>query len=302
MPELPEVETIARGLAKRVTGDVIVSVWLGQKKEPLKSPAAQIAKALEGSRISSVRRMGKHIVFDLDPAPEAQKLSHPKSKSRRRSTSQGLANAGHGLHAASHVQWIVHLGMTGSLRVCEPQTEIAKHTHAILSLDSGMLLYDDIRQFGRLELSQGLPARVRKLGPEPLEIPVDAFAALMRKRKSRIKALLLNQSFLRGVGNIYADESLFRAGIHPLAIAARLRKDRVERLHKALTRVLREAIEAGGSSISDYVDIDGRQGSFQVKHNVYQRTGEPCVKCGNPIRRILVSQRGTHFCPKCQRR
>jgi formamidopyrimidine-DNA glycosylase len=177
-----------------------------------------------------------------------------------------------------------------------------KHTHAILSLDGGTLLYDDIRQFGRLELSQGLPARVRKLGPEPLEIKVDSFAALLRKRKSRIKALLLNQSFLRGVGNIYADESLFRAGIHPLAVAARLRNDRVKGLHKALTRVLREAIAAGGSSISDYVDIDGRQGSFQVKHNVYQRTGEPCVKCGTPIRRILVSQRGTHFCPKCQRR
>jgi formamidopyrimidine-DNA glycosylase len=107
---------------------------------------------------------------------------------------------------------------------------------------------------------------------------------------------------LRGIGNIYADEALFRAGIHPLAIAARLRPDRIKKLHTAIRKVLGEAIKAGGSSISDYVDVDGRQGSFQVRHNVYQKTGEPCPRCGTKIRRILVAQRGTHFCPRCQKR
>jgi formamidopyrimidine-DNA glycosylase len=264
VPELPEVETIARALEPRVRGRRILSAEF-RGLRVLRGDADQTAAGLAGKRIRTLRRHGKFLVFELE----------------------------------GDQCFVIHLGMTGKLLM---NGVAGKHTHAILSLDGGTLLYDDIRQFGRLELSQGLPARVRKLGPEPLEIQVDGFAALLRKRKSRIKALLLNQSFLRGVGNIYADESLFRAGIHPLAVAARLRNDRVKGLHKALTRVLREAIAAGGSSISDYVDIDGRQGSFQVKHNVYQRTGEPCVKCGTPIRRILVSQRGTHFCPKCQRR
>lgn len=117
-----------------------------------------------------------------------------------------------------------------------------------------------------------------------------------------MKALLLNQQFLRGIGNIYADEALFRAGIHPLAIAARLRPERIKKLHGVIRNVLGEAIAAGGSSVSDYVDVDGRQGSFQVRHNVYQKAGKPCPRCGAQIRRILVSQRGTHFCPRCQKK
>jgi formamidopyrimidine-DNA glycosylase len=189
--------------------------------------------------------------------------------------------------------------MTGKLLM---NATPGRHTHAILTLDRGTLLYDDSRQFGRLELSAGLPARVRKLGPEPLEVTLDDFAQRVDGRKTKIKALLLNQRFLRGIGNIYADEALFRAGIHPLAIARRLHRDRVKKLHVAIRKVLGEAIDAGGSSVSDYVDIDGRQGSFQVRHNVYQKDGEPCPRCGTPIRRILVTQRGTHFCPRCQKR
>ena len=120
-------------------------------------------------------------------------------------------------------------------------------------------------------------------------------------RKTRLKALLLDQSFLRGIGNIYADESLFRARVHPLAIAARLSEQRALRLHEAVLEVLSEAIAKGGSSVSDYVDADGREGAFQFHHRVYQRTGEPCTVCGTPIRRILVAQRGSHYCPRCQR-
>ena len=165
-----------------------------------------------------------------------------------------------------------------------------------------MLLYDDSRQFGLLEYSREFPERFKKLGPEPLEVTVEEFRAALRRRKTRIKALLLNQDFLRGLGNIYADEALFRAGIHPLEIASRIRGDRVSRLHAAVAAVLREAIAAGGSSISDYVDAQGRKGFFQFSHRVYQRTGEPCVRCGSPIRRVLVAQRSSHFCPRCQKR
>ena len=298
MPELPEVETIARGLAKRVTGDLVESVWLGQKKETLKSPAAQIAKALEGSRISSVRRMGKHIVFDLEPAPEAQKLSRPRSKSRRRTTSQGLANAGHGLHAASHVQWIVHLGMTGSLRVCEPQTEIAKHTHAILKLASGReLRFVDPRRFGRLSVATAFDAT----GLEPLEVDLARFVALFRGRKTPIKSALLNQKLLRGVGNIYADEALFRARIRPRRRASSITRDQLVNLYAGLQKVLKEAIELGGSSISDYVDADGEEGFFQLRHRVYGREGEPCLVCKTPIKRVVIAGRSSHYCPRCQK-
>jgi len=195
--------------------------------------------------------------------------------------------------------FVVHLGMTGKLLL---NGAPGKHTHAILMLDRGTLLYDDSRQFGRLELSAGLPERVQRLGPEPLEVGLEDFAERLHKRKTKMKALLLNQQFLRGMGNIYADEALFRAGIHPLATAARLKPERIQKLHTAIREVLGEAIAAGGSSVSDYVDVDGRQGSFQMRHNVYQKTGEPCPRCGARIRRILVAQRGTHFCPRCQKK
>jgi len=194
---------------------------------------------------------------------------------------------------------LVHLGMTGRLLL---GGEPGKHTHAILSLDRGVLLYDDSRQFGCIQFCAEIPERVSRLGPDALEIGWEEFSAALRRRKTRMKALLLNQSFVRGLGNIYADESLFRAGIHPLAIAARLRPERARRLYDAMRAVLSEAIAAGGSSISDYVDAQGRKGFFQVEHRVYQRTGEPCVACGSPIRRLLVAQRSSHFCPKCQKR
>jgi formamidopyrimidine-DNA glycosylase len=165
-----------------------------------------------------------------------------------------------------------------------------------------MLLYDDSRQFGAIEFHEDFPKRVARLGPEPLEVPYADFAAALARRKTSIKALLLNQAFLRGLGNIYADEALFRAGIHPLAIASRLRGERPRRLFDAVVAVLTEAIAAGGSSISDYVDAEGRKGFFQFSHRVYQRTGEPCVHCQTPIRRVLVAQRSSHFCPRCQKR
>ena len=231
----------------------------------LRGDPDKMSAALAGRRIRTIERRGKFIVIQLDGG----------------------------------WSFVVHLGMTGKLLLGGTP---GKHTHAVVNLDRGVLRYEDQRQFGKLEVSRGLPARVEKLGPEPLEISLPEFAARLKRRKARIKSVLLDQHFVRGVGNIYADEALFRAGIHPLAIAARLKPERVKRLHAAIVEVLTQAIAKGGSSISDYVDAEGRSGFFQFEHRVYQRTGEPCVTCGAPIRRTLVAQRGTHYCPKCQRR
>jgi formamidopyrimidine-DNA glycosylase len=274
MPELPEVETIARGLDKRVRGDVIESVWLGPHREPLKSPAAEVESALTRTRIRQVRRVGKHIVFDLQP-----KSSRNGKVSR---------------------QWIVHLGMTGRMLVCSASEELAKHTHAVVTLASGReLRFVDPRRFGRLSVVS--EQSFTGPGTEPLTVTKEEFADLFRGRKTPIKAALLNQKLLHGVGNIYADESLFRAGIRPRRQAGRLKRAELDRLHGALQQVLHDAIRTGGSSVSDYVDADGREGFFQLQHNVYLRTGLPCRICKTPIQRIVLGGRGTHFCPKCQR-
>jgi formamidopyrimidine-DNA glycosylase len=271
MPELPEVETIARGLDKRIAGDVIESVWLGSKPEPLKSPAAEIASALQSKRIASVHRIGKHIVFDL-----------------------AAGNSSNGQQA----QWIVHLGMTGSMLVCSPDSERQKHTHAVVGLASGReLRFVDPRRFGRLSVIEKFEAP----GKEPLQIAPDDFAKLFRGRKTPIKSALLNQKLLSGVGNIYADESLFRAKVRPRRRAASLTRNELALLHKGLRRVLQEAIRLGGSSVSDYVDADGEEGFFQLRHRVYGREGKPCLVCKTPIKRVLIGGRSSHYCPKCQK-
>jgi formamidopyrimidine-DNA glycosylase len=297
MPELPEVETIARGLAKRVTGDTIESIWLGRKKEPLKSPAAKIAETLEQSRISSVHRMGKHIVFDLN---RVERALLPAQSRARENQSRARTSADKSVRPTQEAQWIVHLGMTGRLQVCDPQTEIAKHTHAILKLASGReLRFVDPRRFGRLSVSgsEGFDAT----GIEPLEVDLENFIALFRDRKTPIKSALLNQKLLRGVGNIYADESLFRAGIRPRRRASTITRDELAKLHASVKNVLKEAIALGGSSVSDYVNADGEAGFFQLEHRVYGREGEPCLVCKTPIKRVVIAGRSSHFCPKCQK-
>ena len=308
MPELPEVETIARGLASRVSGDVIESVWLGQKPEPLKSPAREIAAALEHSRIATVRRVGKHIVFDLEqnhvaraPSPAKSrrwKPSRPGSETKlRRPASARHAEADEGVRP-TQTQWIVHLGMTGRLQVCEPQAEVLKHTHAILKLASGKeLRFVDPRRFGRLSVARGFDAG----GIEPLEADFDRFLALFRGRKTPIKSALLNQKLLRGVGNIYADESLFRAGIRPRRRASTITRTQLAKLLASVKEVLEEAIALGGSSISDYVDADGEEGFFQFQHRVYGREDEPCLVCKTPVKRIVIAGRSSHYCPRCQK-
>src|SRR5215470_14533886 len=270
MPELPEVETIARGLAKRVAGDVIESVWLGSKPEPFKSAVSEIAATLQSKKILDVRRAGKHIVFELAP-----------QNGRTHQT-----------------QWIVHLGMTGSLLLCPPDCEVAKHTHAIVKLSSGCeLRFVDPRRFGRLSVIEKFEAP----GAEPLAIKFEDFARLFHGRKTPIKSALLNQKLLSGVGNIYADEALFRAGIRPRRRASSLTRAKLEALYGTVQEVLKEAIALGGSSISDYVDADGEEGFFQLQHRVYGREGEPCLVCKTPIKRVVIVGRSSHYCPECQR-
>jgi formamidopyrimidine-DNA glycosylase len=291
VPELPEVETIARGLDSRVAGDVIESVWLGSKPEPLKSTAAEIATALESKRIAGVRRVGKHIVFDLEPGrrTSSTKKASVRSKTARARTPAPTSNGS---------QWIVHLGMTGRMLVCAPEQLIEKHTHAIARLASGReLRFVDPRRFGRLSVSNGFEAQ----GSEPLEVELARFVKLFRGRKTPIKSALLNQKLLSGVGNIYADESLFRARVRPRRRAASLSRDELGRLYKSVQEVLKEAIALGGSSISDYVDSDGEEGFFQLQHRVYGREGEPCLVCKRPVKRVVIAGRSAHYCPKCQK-
>jgi len=269
MPELPEVETVANGVHERVAGRVIAAVWMGSKPQTFQTPRARIERELTGSRIEGVRRVGKTIVMTV---------------ARER---------------GQRAELLVHLGMTGRLVVCEGDAERVKHTHLVATLEDGReVRFVDPRRFGRIRLSDQ-----PYVGPgvEPLSVGREEFAALFRGRRLAIKAALLNQSLLHGVGNIYADESLFRAGIRPTRAAGRLTREELERLRMALRRVLREAIKMGGSSVSDYVDAEGVKGFFQLRHKVYQRTGEPCRECGTAIKRIVVAGRSTHYCATCQR-
>jgi formamidopyrimidine-DNA glycosylase len=278
MPELPEVETIARGVNERLRGDRIIDAWFSNYPKLFKTPSAHQTKGLNGSAILAVHRTGKHIVCELGEARGSSLVE-------------------------SDAQWIVHLGMTGRLLVTTPEAPLALHTHARISLASGReLRFVDSRRFGRLEfrdLSRS-PA-FRAAGADPLTVTAAEFAQIFHSRRLAIKAALLNQNLLSGVGNIYADESLFRAGLRPSRLSGRLTRAELEALRLALREVLEHAIRLGGSSVSDYVDADGVRGFFQLEHCVYLRHGLPCRRCQTPIRRIELAGRGTHFCPKCQR-
>ncbi|MBI4904159.1 MAG: bifunctional DNA-formamidopyrimidine glycosylase/DNA-(apurinic or apyrimidinic site) lyase [Acidobacteria bacterium] len=258
MPELPEVETIVRGLKPLVEGRLIESVEIVAGLV-VKSPI----DAVEGQIIRATRRLGKNVLFEC---------------------TRGILS--------------IHLGMTGKLLA---DGALTPYTRVIFHLNGATLLYDDIRQFGRLHYAPELPQHLALIGPDPLRLEASDFLARLKRKKGRIKPLLLNQHFLAGLGNIYVDEALFRAGIHPNTLVSAISKPRAARLHTAIQETLHEAIHHGGSSISDYVDAAGRKGSFQERHRVYDREGAPCIHCGTPIRRIVIGQRGTHFCPKCQK-
>lgn len=279
MPELPEVETVVRGLHLSLPGRAFVEVRFG-KTDFVDNPG-EIAERLPGLRISNVTRLGKFICIGLQAGALNPASTPPPAP----------------------LYLIVHLGMTGRLTVIHAHDPVAAHTHVFFALDDGReLRYTDIRRFGRMLLipEMRLAEFTGNLGKEPLEISAEEFCRNFGSRRARVKALLLDQKVLRGIGNIYADESLFRAGLHPARIAENLTKKQLQGLHKTVRQVLEEAIRSRGSSISDYVDSEGKRGEYQFRHRVYQRTGKPCFRCKSKIRRVIVAGRSSHFCPRCQ--
>jgi len=271
VPELPEVETVANGVHARVAGQRVVRVWTSGKPQTFKSPESEIVETLTGATLAHIRRVGKSIVMDL---------------TRRRRP------AG---------QFLVHLGMTGRLLVSSADVALPPHTHAVLTLADGReVRFVAARRFGRLSVVTDAEGYTGP-GVEPTTVSAEEFAGLFKGRKLAIKAALLNQSILHGVGNIYADESLFRAGIRPTRPAGKLTRTELARLHTALQQVLAHAIQLGGSSVSDYVDADGVRGFFQLQHKVYGRAGETCLDCGSGLKKIVVGGRTTVYCPSCQK-
>ncbi|MGH9535007.1 MAG: bifunctional DNA-formamidopyrimidine glycosylase/DNA-(apurinic or apyrimidinic site) lyase [Terriglobales bacterium] len=263
MPELPEVETVARGLRRALAGARLL--WAEERFAGWVRGARERLGELPGCHVAGVRRAGKFICLELRGAGRDLPL------------------------------WL-HMGMSGKLLVQPAAAPLARHTHFILHFTDGKdLRCVDPRRFGRALLGVDPPAP----GAEPLDIRAEEFTQLFWGRAGAIKGLLLRQDLLRGLGNIYADESLFRAGIRPRARS--LSRPRLRRLHAEVRAVLREAIRAGGSSISDYVGADGAKGWFQVRHRVYGRAGAPCLTCRTPIRRMVVAGRSSHYCPRCQR-
>jgi formamidopyrimidine-DNA glycosylase len=262
LPELPEVETVVRSIRHRVTGQKIVSAEVSSKRVT-RNGLNETISGLSGAVIQSVRRHGKQIFFDLD---------------------RGVL--------------YIHLGMTGKLLWNTTPTKFAR---AILYLEDGTLIYDDVRQFGRFEFHAEIPANVSRIGPDALQVTFEDFYSRLQKHSGFIKPVLLNQSVIGGVGNIYADEALFASRIHPRAISNRISRTRAQELHKNIVAILALAVEHRGSSISNYVDSDGACGNYQQQHNAYGRDGEACPRCGKTIRRVVLGQRGTHYCPGCQR-
>jgi formamidopyrimidine-DNA glycosylase len=302
MPELPEVETIARDLRGLVTGARITGAR-GNWARTLRSHELQAFSAeIAGREIEGVGRRGKQLLVWLGPVEGA---------GRERPGAEQAPDDMPSLEEPAVMT--VHLKMTGQLFVVEAGTPADAHVHLMLPLADGReIRFRDIRKFGRIGLyrrdpATGLPVEgeaegVLALGAEPLDDDFTAarFMATLARRRGRLKTLLMNQDFLAGVGNIYADEALWRARIHPLRQAQTVRPAEARRLHQALREVLAEAVERRGSSVDDYTAPEG-DGSMQEHLQVYQRSGEPCERCGRPIKRIVVGGRATHFCSWCQR-
>jgi len=274
VPELPEVETVSQGLRKRALGRRILAVEVRHPGVIVGSPE-QFAAELEGRTIVSIRRKGKALALELEAenAPPRYLL--------------------------------VRLGMTGQFTVSAREAPLAPHTHVLLALDErDEVRFRDVRRFGRLRCCtrEEVEAAFDRLGPDAQQVTEEQFLSAMRNRHGAIKSWLMNQQLLAGLGNIYADESLFVAGIHPLAQPGRVSAPKARRLLRAVRKVLDHAVKLQGTSFRDYVDIEGRPGNYEPRLRVYQRTGEPCRRCGRLIRRLVIAGRSSHFCPGCQPR
>ena len=273
MPELPEVETVRRHLDPALTGRRIKAVAVTRDRAVRRQPHAEFVALLRGRRFEGVRRHGKFLIFDLD---------------------DGDAMIG-------------HLRMSGQLRIASRRDEMAKHTHVVVDLDDGsQLRFVDPRTFGELfvdSLVGNRPTSLAHLGPDAIARISDAsFHARLvgQRRLSTVKAALLDQTTVAGVGNIYADEALFAAGVHPLRVAPSIEFDEAAAIRSHMQKILRAAIRSRGTTFDDfaYVDAYGRRGRFTPK--VYGREGKPCIRCGLPVEKLVVAQRGTHVCPACQ--
>jgi formamidopyrimidine-DNA glycosylase len=270
MPELPEVETVVRQLRPQLLGARIAGVTV-QTPKLIRCQSVPMEN-LAGATITEIDRRGKFIRCRL----------------------------------SNQLTLLVHLRMTGRLTVFPDNQVSDRHDHIDLRLkDRRVLRFRDVRKFGgwwvmtTAEADREPP--ISQLGPEPLEVSRDEFRGILRGRRQRIKALLLDQTRLAGMGNIYCDEALFASGIHPAALACRLSPARVDRLWQQMRRILRLAIRHQGSTVSDYQTPDGQRGRYQERHRVYGRAGEPCFTCHRPLRRAIVAGRGTTFCPRCQK-
>ncbi len=272
MPELPEIETIRRDLQKRIRGKTIERCEVRLPRLITCPDCDEYCALLKGSIILEVNRRGKYLLFQLDKP----------------------------------YQWVVHLGMSGSLQLVEDDVEEPKHTHIVLYLHPRMLLrYVDPRTFGESAIvEQGCYEPLKglaHLGPEPLSrsFTLPVLRSILH-RPAKIKSLLMNQSRIAGIGNIYSDEILFRAGIDPLRPANTLDEDEIRALYSAIITVLREAIKGRGSSINNFVDLEGNPGRYQLSHMVYGREDQPCARCGNLIIRRKIGGRSSYSCPSCQ--
>jgi len=281
MPELPEVETVARGLRQAILGRRIISVTLG-KTDFIDDPVA-LERHLPRRRIEAVERYGKFMLL---------RLSAVNGETRVVTNGE-----------AAPASLLVHLGMTGQIAPSPAGQPLEKHTHVCMLLDDGReLRYTDARRFGRIAyLTKALLAEeLTGFGADPLEVSKEEFADRICGRRARIKALLLDQSVLRGVGNIYADESLWKAKIHPARLGANLSRKQAHTLRRVLQKILRKAIVLRGSSISDFLDAEGEPGEYQRHHRAYGREGKGCFRCKTPVRRAIVAGRSSYFCPRCQ--
>lgn len=271
MPELPEVETTRRGIAASVTGKVIENVIVRESR--LRWPLPDdFAAQLQGQRIAAVERRAKYLLLKLD---------------------RGAL--------------IAHLGMSGSLRVLPIEAAALKHDHVDIVLSSRTCLrFNDPRRFGSMHYTTDEPlahSLLKNLAPEPLgdEFDAEYLVAKAKGRKVVIKQFIMNGNLVVGVGNIYASEALFRAGIRPSRATGRVKRDEFVKLAKAIKAVLSDAIRAGGTTLRDYVNSNGMPGYFRQKLFVYERAGEPCRKCKTPIKQLRHGQRSTYYCPQCQK-
>jgi formamidopyrimidine-DNA glycosylase len=269
MPELPEVETTVRALREPLVGYTFTGVRNSWPRHIALPTLEELQERIAGRRVLEINRRGKFLVFSLS---EGETL-------------------------------LIHLRMTGHLSVVSAETPVEPHTHTIFSLEDGReLRFRNPRKFGRVYLVRDPQEVLGRLGPEPLEesFTVEALRRLLAGKRRQLKALLLDQHFVAGVGNIYADEALFHAHLHPLRRADTLSDEEIAALHGAIQKVLQMGIEREGASIDRYVKPDGTRGSMQEAVSVFQRTGATCYRCGTPIERIIAGGRSTHFCPVCQ--